>query len=127
MLVGLSKLLLVKLRTSVVLNLLAGSRTGRGTGLDPDMAARSVAVAGRLLRADCLPQAIAFAALLQRHGESPAVVLGCRFYGPSRWGAHAWVENGGRRFDALDEEGTHTELARLTASGRWQTLPPNNN
>lgn len=117
-----SKLLLVKLRATTVLNVLAGSRTGRSGGLDPDMAARAVAGASRLFRADCLPQAIALAALLQRDGHSPAVVLGCRLYGPSRWGAHAWVEIEGRRFDPL-EGAEHTELARLTAFGRWQVRP----
>lgn len=122
--VALSKVLLTKLRTATVLNLLAGSTT-RGSGdLDPDMAARSVAAASRWLRADCLPQAVALAALLQRNGRSPAVVLGCRFYGPNRWGAHAWVETEGRRFDSL-EHTAHTELARLTASSRWQAGPAN--
>lgn len=114
-----SKLLLLKLRTTTVLNLLAGSRPRRPREMDPDVAARAVAAASRLLRADCLPQAIALAALLQRGGQSPAVVLGCRFYGPNRWGAHAWVETEGKRFDSV-EGAEHTELARLTASGRWQ-------
>lgn len=125
MLVAISKLLLMKWRAPAVLNLLAGSRPRRARGLDPDMAARSVAAASRLVRADCLPQAIALAALLQRDGRSPAVVLGCRFYGPSRWGAHAWVETDGKRFDTLAEHAEHTELARLTASSRWQARPRN--
>ena len=121
-LVALSKLLLMKLRTTTVLRLVAGYRSRRPRGVDPDMAARSVASASRLLRADCLPQAVALAAILQRSGRSPAVVLGCRFYGPSRWGAHAWVEADGKRFDSL-EHTEHAELARLTASGRWRTRP----
>lgn len=125
LLVAVSKLLLTKWRTSAVLNLLAGSRTRRGKGLDPDLAAQSVAAASGWLRANCLPQAIALAALLQRNGKSPAVVIGCRLYGPGRWGAHAWVEADGKRFDTLDEHAEHTELARLTASSRWQPRPGN--
>lgn len=121
--VAMSKLLLTKLRTATVLSLLAGrGQPPRRRDLDPYMAARSVAAAGRLLRADCLPQAVALAALLQRAGTSPSVVLGCRFYGPSRWGAHAWVESGGERFDQLASE-DHAELARLSAASRWQTRP----
>lgn len=121
--VALSKLLLMKLRTATVLNVLAGRRQSRGRrDLDPYMAARSVAAASRLLRADCLPQAVALAALLQRAGTAPSVVLGCRFYGPSRWGAHAWVEADGERFDSLANE-EHAELARLTAAGRWEVRP----
>lgn len=117
--VAVAKLLLVRLRTTTVLSVLAGSRPGARGRLDADAAARSVAAAGRLLRADCLPQAVALAALLQRSGTAPTVVLGCRLYGPSRWGAHAWVEAGGKRFDSLPGE-EHAELARLTAHSRWE-------
>jgi hypothetical protein len=120
--VALSKLLLVRLRTTTVLTLLAGRRSRSRAGLDADAAARSVALAARLLHADCLPQAVALATLLQRSGTTPTVVLGCRLYGPSRWGAHAWVEAGGRRFDPLADEG-HTELARLDAAGNWTVRP----
>ena len=122
LMVALAKLLLVKLRTTTVLALLAGRRSGPGRGVDANLAARSVAAAGRLLRADCLPQAVALAALLQRGGSAPAVILGCRFYGPSRWGAHAWVEADGRSYDLLAGE-EHTELARLTAADRWEVRP----
>lgn len=120
--VALAQLLLVKLRTTTVLTVLAGSRSGNGRRLDTDAAARSVAMAGRLLRADCLPQAVALAAMLQRGGTTPTVVLGCRFYGPSRWGAHAWVEADGKRFDSLAGQ-RHAEIARLTASSRWEVRP----
>lgn len=120
--VALSKLLLVRLRTTTVLTLLAGRRNRSVRGVDADLAARSVAAAGRLLRADCLPQAVALATLLQRGGAAPTVVLGCRFYGPSRWGAHAWVEAGGSTFDPLAGE-EHTELARLNAADRWEVRP----
>lgn len=120
--VGLSRLLLVKMRTTTVLALVAGRRAAGGRGIDAELAARSVASAARLLRADCLPQAVALAALLQRGGAAPTVVLGCRLYGPGRWGAHAWVEAGGRSFDPLDGE-QHAELARLTAADRWEVRP----
>lgn len=121
--VTLSKLFLVRLRATTVLTILAGRRrAGSRRVLDADLAARSVAAGGRLVRADCLPQAVALAALLQRAGPPPAVVLGCRFYGASRWGAHAWVEADGKRFDPLAHE-AHAELARLTAAGRWQVRP----
>lgn len=120
---GLSRLLLVRMRTTTVLTLVAGRRASRGgRGLDAELAARSVASAARLLRADCLPQAVALAALLQRAGAAPTVVLGCRLYGPGRWGAHAWVEADGRSFDPLDSE-QHAELARLTAADRWEVRP----
>lgn len=121
--VAVSKLLLVKLRTTTVLTLLAGRwRGGRPLPIDSELAARAVAAGARLVHADCLPQAVALAALLQRSGTAPAVVLGCRYYGPSRWGAHAWVEADGKRFDPLAHE-AHAELARLTAAGRWEVRP----
>lgn len=121
-LVATSKVLLWRMRTTKVLLLLAGRRRRhRRAALDADAAARSVAMASRVLRADCLPRAVALAALLQRGGAPPAVVLGCRFYGPNQWGAHAWVEVGGRRFDPVDHE-AHTELARLTAERGWAVV-----
>jgi len=117
--VAVSKLLLARFRTTTVLTVLAGCRPSRHRQLlDVDLAARSVASASRLLRADCLPQAVALAVLLQRGGAEPTVVLGCRFYGPSRWGAHAWVEVDGKRFDPLAQE-KHAELGRLTADECW--------
>lgn len=118
--VALSKVMLARLRTTTVLTALAGpSRAGQRRLLDADLAARSVAAAGRILRADCLPQAVALAALLQRGGSDPTVVLGCRLYGSNQWGAHAWVEMDGRRFDSLPGQ-QHSELARLSAVGRWR-------
>lgn len=118
--VALSKVLLARLPTTTVLTALAGRRRAGSHGsVDPALAARSVAAAARRLRADCLPQAVALAALLQRGGSEPTVVLGCRFYGPSQWGAHAWVEVDGERFDPLPGP-EHTELGRLSAAGRWR-------
>lgn len=118
--VALAKLLLSRLRTTAVLTALAGpDRSRLRVRLDPDQAAASVATAARILRAECLPQAVALAALLQRGGASPTVVLGCRFYGENSWGAHAWVEAGGRRFDPLSGH-EHAELGRLSAAGRWR-------
>lgn len=118
--VALAKLLLTRLRTTTVLTALAGADRSRLRGrVDPDQAATSVATAARILRAECLPQAVALAALLQRGGASPTVVLGCRFYGENSWGAHAWVEVDGRRFDPLAGH-EHAELGRLSAAGRWR-------
>ena len=118
--VALAKLLLMRLQTPTVLSLLAGrARAHVRPGFDADMAARCVAWAARRLRADCLPQAVALAALLQRGGATPTVVLGCRLYGPSSWGAHAWVELDGRRFDTM-VDAEHAELGRLTAAEGWK-------
>ena len=123
MAVASSKILLTRLRTTTVLRVLAGSRGFRpGARIDASAAAASVAAAARLLRADCLPQAVALASLLQRCGGAPTVVLGCRLYAPSRWGAHAWVEVAGERFDSLGDE-THTELARLSGASGWKVGP----
>lgn len=119
-LVALAKLLLTRLRTTSVLRALAGPDRTRLRGrLDAGQAAASVATAARIVRAECLPQAVALAALLQRGGQSPTVVLGCRFYGENNWGAHAWVEADGRSFDPLAGQ-EHAELGRLTAAGRWR-------
>lgn len=120
--VALSKLLLLRLRTTTVLAMLAGNRSRHGGDLDTGSAARAVAMAARLLGADCLPQSVALASLLQRWGGSPTVVLGCRLYGPGRWGAHAWVETDGKRFDSLGDV-EHAELARLSAARRWEVTP----
>lgn len=118
--VAVSKVLLTRLPTPTVLTALAGRGRARERRLiDPGAAASSVAAAGRILRADCLPQAVALAALLQRGGSDPTVVLGCRLYGPNQWGAHAWVEVGDERFDPLPGQ-EHSELARLSAAGHWR-------
>ena len=122
--VGLAKLLLRRVRTPTVLRFLAGGGKAivkRRT--DPDLAAAAVARAARTLGAECLPQSVALTAVLQRTGAAPSLVIGCRRHSAGLWGAHAWVEVNGRRFDPLAHE-EHEELCRLSAAGRWQIARP---
>ena len=120
-LVGLARVLLKRRDASEVLRRLAGGAARRtpSRSLHPDEALVAVRRAGRLTGGECLPQSIALAALLQRGGESPVVVLGCRRYGPQEWGAHAWVELGEGRYDPLWQP-EHAALARLSAAHDWR-------
>ena len=120
-LVVLARLLLKRRDASEVLRRLAGGGPGHGPARDvhPDEALVAVRRAGRITGGECLPHSIALAALLQRGGQSPVVVLGCRRYGPQEWGAHAWVEVGGGRYDPLWQP-DHAALARLSAAHDWR-------
>jgi Transglutaminase-like superfamily len=119
-----ARVLLWRCSTPTVLRLLAGGRSGpgrrgRGVATDPHQATRAVQAFGNRVRAGCLPQSIALAAVLQRGGSEPTLVLGCRYYAPKAWGAHAWVEVAGERFDPVAQP-DHAELARLKAANGWQ-------
>jgi hypothetical protein len=126
-LVGLARLLLTRCGPSEVLRRLAGedARRGAALGIDEGQALTAVRRAGRVFRADCLPQAIALTALLHRGGGGPELILGCRRYGPNQWGAHAWVEIGGRTLDPV-EQPDHAALARLSATKQWEVGPATN-
>lgn len=79
-------------------------------------------VPARVLRGNCLAQSIALTVALQRAGEEPTLVLGCRRYDNREWGAHAWVVVDGRVLDARPS-GPHQSLARLAASTQWVPAP----
>lgn len=109
---------------SEVLRRLAGNSAYRGTaeGVDEGQALIAVRRAGRVFGAECLPQAIALTCLLYRAGAAPELVLGCRRYGPTQWGAHAWVEVDGHALDPV-EQPDHAALARLSATTKWEIGP----
>jgi hypothetical protein len=123
-LVGSARLLLARRGPSEVLRRLAGDAASRGTAQSVDEGRALIAVrrAGRVFRADCLPQAIALACLLHRGGATPELVLGCRRYGPNQWGAHAWVDVDGHTLDPV-EQPDHAPLARLSATTKWEVGP----
>lgn len=122
--VAAARVLLKTTKTQTALRVLAGSHPIRqDPRVTPQAAADAVAKAGGLLRAACLAQSVALAAVLQRTGSAPILVIGCRRYAAERWGAHAWVEVNGRRFDPLSLE-QHEELCRVSAEGRWQIAAP---
>lgn len=116
-----ARLLLPRRSTTSVLRFLAGREPAveRPRPLCPAEALAAVRRAGNRIGAPCLPQSVALAALLRRHGADPAVVLGCRRQGPSAWDAHAWVELAGQRLEPVVDAG-HSELARLSAANGWQ-------
>jgi hypothetical protein len=132
--VGVAKVLLRRRPTTEVLCLLAGTAGPTSAGptsapgvtktveVNPQQALRAVRASARFFRAGCLEQSVALAALLQRANEQPSLVIGCRRYGGSEWGAHAWVELDGTRLEpAMDAH--HTPIARLTAAGGWKLSP----
>jgi len=126
LLVGSARVTLELVQTSTALRVLAG-RTGatrrqRQPDLDPQLALRAVQRAGNRAHADCLAQSVALAAVLQRGGHEPTLVLGCRRYGARDWGAHAWVEVDGARLDPVSQP-EHAELARLRAANDWRIGP----
>lgn len=119
-----ARILLKTRTTTAVLRLLAGRRPFPPDQVpDPISVLAAVRRAGRLVGADCLPQSVALAATLRRHGVEPVLVLGCRRIAPQEWGAHAWVELDGARLEPL-EAPEHTELARLTPAANWEISSP---
>lgn len=108
--------LLAREGTVAALRSLTADRDAPVTGHDD--ALRSVRRAGRVLRAPCLPQAVALTALLHGSAQTPTMVLGCRRYGAGQWGAHAWVEVAGAVLDPLPS-GAHQVLARCDAAHGW--------
>jgi hypothetical protein len=122
-LVAAARVLLTRCPTPTVLRLLSRRRGHVAKhGIDHAAALGAVRRVGPRLGANCLPQSVALAALLQRHGDDPTLILGCRRYGDRDWGAHAWVEVGGRRLEPLVEP-EHAELARLPAAQNWEISP----
>lgn len=90
--------------------------------MDPELVVAAIQRAGHWVRADCLPQSVALAAVLCRGGASPTLVLGCRRDGPGDWGAHAWVELDGKRLEPVPAP-EHAELARLSQAQGWKITP----
>ena len=111
-----SRLLLARVGTTRTL--LRLGRPGRGRALDPLVATRAVRRAGRLVGGLCLPQCVALAALLQRHGSEAELVLGCRRDGDGGWTAHAWVVTDGRVLEPVPG-GRNAPLAILRCADGW--------
>jgi hypothetical protein len=92
-------------------------RGPRVDGLAPSGIAYTVRRISQKLHIDCLPQSVALAAMLERAGAKPVLILGCRRSDDAAWVAHAWVEIDG---DALDAGASaFMPLARLSADGAW--------
>jgi hypothetical protein len=66
---------------------------------------------------------VALAAVLERRGHAPTLVLGCRQYEDRHWGAHAWVVVDGEVLEPV-AGGPHQELARLDAVNGWVPTQP---
>lgn len=117
---------LARSTTTATLTRLVGTAPARPregvAGIDHARALAAVRAATRATAAPCLPQAVALTALLARHGETPALILGCRRYPDGRWGAHAWVECAGDVLDPVPS-GAHAALARCDARGGWVPAP----
>lgn len=62
----------------------------------------------------CLPQAIAVATILRRHGVRGELVFGVRHH---PFAAHAWVEVDGRIVLGADEAAAYDEIWRRSWSG----------
>jgi hypothetical protein len=73
----------------------------------------AVSAAQRVVRATCLPQALAAEALLLRSGYTASLRVGVVRTAPGRLVAHAWVENDGR-----------VVLGDLRELSRYAPLPP---
>ena len=120
--VGVAALLLRRFGTTRTLRTV-GHLPLRGHRRVPDAAVvEAVRRAGARLGADCLPQAVALAALLPGDRHDMAVILGCRRYDAGAWGAHAWVTRRAEVFDP-SPAGPHTALARFEAASRWVPMP----
>jgi hypothetical protein len=112
-----ARVLLRRRDTTEVLRRLTGE-TQATEGADASRMLVAVRRTGRLCGANCLARSVALTVLLHRAGERPALVLGCRRYDDGRWGAHAWVDANGRKFE-LVPAGAHEELAQLDAAHDW--------
>jgi hypothetical protein len=122
LMVAMARAFLVRRGTTATLRWLAGRRPASGE-VRPAAALRSVQRAGTVLGAKCLVQSVALTAVLQRAGQEPTLVLGCRQYDDRHWGAHAWVVVGGEVFEPV-VGGPHQELARLEAGNGWVPTQP---
>ena len=96
------------------------------TKLNPQRALVAVRRASRIAGGVCLPQAVALAALLQRGGHDPVLVLGCHRNADRRWTAHAWVEINEQMLEPVVTY-EHERLAHLTAANNWVPSPPDRN
>jgi hypothetical protein len=117
-----SRLLLDRSGTSATLRRLSGKRR-RSRAVDPQRALLAIRRAARLVGGACLPQAVALAALLQRGGEDPVLVLGCRRTPRQHWTAHAWVEVGDLVLEPVTTA-EHAPLAHLKAIDGWVPVAP---
>lgn len=106
--------------TATMRHFLRGAKQWREFSDDDALAA--LRLPARALRANCLAQSIALTVALERSGQQPTLVLGCRRYENREWGAHAWVVVGNRVLDALPS-GPHEPLARLAAKNQWVPAP----
>jgi hypothetical protein len=120
-LLALSRLMLLRSSTTQTLRRLS-ART-RSAAPDPVAALRAVRRAGRVVGGACLPQAVALAAMLQRGGQEPTLVLGCLRTLDGSWSAHAWVELGDLVLEPVTSN-RHATLAYLNAANGWTPSPP---
>ena len=72
---------------------------------------------------ECLPQAVALTALLERAGAEPVLVLGCHRRPDGGWDAHAWTRIDDRVFDP-EPSGDYAELAWCRAEDNWVPAAP---
>jgi hypothetical protein len=92
-------------------------RGPRVEGSDARGMAYTVRRISEKLHIDCLPQSVALAAMLERAGANPVLILGCRRSDDAAWVAHAWVEVAGEPLDA--GASAFMRLAQLSADGAW--------
>jgi hypothetical protein len=94
------------------------ARSRSGDEIDPQRALRAVRRSSRIVGGLCLPQSVALAALLQRTGLEPALVLGCHRQSDGGWTAHAWVQVGVDMLEPV-RGGRHAALAMLREADGW--------
>lgn len=114
-----ARLLLRRVGTTATLRRLTG-RSPNGSGVDPDAALHAIRRAARVVGGECLPQAVALAALLR--GDGPELILGCRRDQAEGWLAHAWVEQGDKVLNPAGPGG-FVPLARLNRRTGWVPGP----
>lgn len=112
-----SRILLGRIGTTGTLRRLTGRRRPR-PDVEPQQALIAVRRAAQIVGGVCLPQAVALAALLQRHGHTPTVILGCLRVPDGSWSAHAWVQLEDAVLEPVVSSG-HTALACLRAADGW--------
>jgi len=116
-----ARLMLRHSDTTATLRRLA-SRGARGAAADPSQALSAVRRASRIVGGECLPQAVALTAMLQRAGHEPLLILGCRRTGNTGWSAHAWVRVNEMVLDPGMVTG-FAPLASLSEKTEWVPSP----
>jgi len=101
-----------------------GDRRARWGGrvLAPEVVTAAERAQRVLGRRTCLEEAVVIASVLTRHGRRPTIIVGCRRLGDGVWGAHAWTEVDGVRYDQQPAQ-DHQALARYAAASNWIGRP----